>query len=108
MVLATIGLILVTAMFSWLLLMTKHVYMFEPHAEGTSTPQIPTLHSDSHHAALLPGLVARCALVESRGGRREVLQQDAPGVAVVYARRKDAIPSAAGSAFRVDFITSSA
>lgn len=71
-----------------------HVDTFEAQCGGKQHLRIPTLHRDPQHTALLPGLVARCALVESGGGSRDVLQQHAARVAVVYASRKDAIPSA--------------
>jgi len=46
------------------------------------------LYGHSHHTALLPSLIACCALVEPRGGHGEILQQDTSRVVVVYTSRK--------------------
>ena len=47
-----------------------------------------TLYSNSHHTALLPSLIARCALVEPGGRHGEILQQHSSRVVVVYTGRK--------------------
>lgn len=61
--------------------------------ENKHTLWILTLHSNSHHTAFLPSFIACCALVESRGGHGEILQQNPSRVVVVYtSRRNDCDP----------------
>ena len=72
----------------------------------TSTLWVLTPYGHSHHTALLPSLIARCALVEPRRGHGEILQQDSSRVAVVYTSRKMTVIPSDKSVFIVYFIVS--
>lgn len=66
------------------------MFYSEPQRRDKTTPTLWVLtpHGHSHHTALLPSLIAGCALVEPGGGHGEILQQDASRVVVVYTSRK--------------------